>query len=94
MKYSVNKKGTTVILRCDCACSMFVVDKSEWGDGEINYNITVQDSRYDHDYNTLWGRLKSAITILFGKPIYYSDVFITEPEKFKEFVKQLNELCQ
>jgi len=89
----MNSKETTVFLKCDCGCSMFVVDKTEWEDGEINYDISVQDSRYDHNYTTLWGRLKSAMTILFGKPVYYSDVFIQEPERFKEFVKQLNALC-
>jgi len=89
----MDKKETFVFLRCDCGCSMFVVDKSEWEDGEVYYNISVQDSRYDHNYNTLLGRIKSAMKILFGKPIYYSDVLIEEPEKFKGFVKQLNELC-
>jgi len=86
-------KETMVFLKCDCGCSMFVVDKTEWEDGEINYNITVQDSRYDHNYTTLWGRLKSAMKVLFGKRVYYSDVYIQEPQRFKDFVKQLNELC-
>jgi len=89
----MDRKETTAILKCDCGCSMFVVEKSEWEDGEVDFNITVQDSRYDHNYTTLWGRIKSAITILFGKPVYYSDVYINEPEKFKRFVEQLNTLC-
>ena len=72
-----NKKNeTTVFLRCDCGCSMFVVDKTELDLGETYYNISVQDSRYDHNYSTIWGRIKSAMKILFGKPVYYSDVFI------------------
>jgi hypothetical protein len=86
-------KETTVILKCDCGCSMLVAEKSEWEDGEIDYNISIQDSRYDHNYTTLWGRLKSAMKLLFGKPVYYSDVYIDEPERFIKFVKQLNELC-
>ena len=89
----MDSKETMVTLKCDCGCSMFVVEKSEWEDGEVNFNITVQDSRYDHNYTTLWGRIKSAMKILFGKPVYYSDVYINEPEKFKEFVGQLNKLC-
>jgi hypothetical protein len=72
---------------------MLVVDKTVWEDGDIDYNISVQDSRYDHNYTTLWGRLKSACKILFGKPVYYSDVYIDRPDKFKEFVEKLNELC-
>jgi len=89
----MDTKETTIILKCDCGCSMFVVEKSEWENGEVNFNITVQDSRYDHNYTTVWGRLKSAIKILFGEPLYYNDVYINDPEKFKEFVSQMNTLC-
>ncbi|MCG8499513.1 MAG: hypothetical protein MJB12_03775 [Firmicutes bacterium] len=90
----LNKQETTVFLKCDCGCSMFVVDKSVWDNGEINYNIMVQDSRYDHNHTTLWGRIKSAFKILLGKPVYYSDIYIDKPEKFKEFVGKLNALCE
>ena len=72
---------------------MLVVERTEWDDGEIDYNISVQDSRYDHNYTTIWGRIKSAMKILFGKPVYYSDVYIDEPERFRDFVEKLNKLC-
>jgi hypothetical protein len=72
---------------------MFVVEKTVWDDGDTTYNISVQDSRYDHNYTTIWGRIKTAFTILFGKPVYYSDVYIGDPEKFHNFVAQLNDLC-
>jgi hypothetical protein len=72
---------------------MLVVDREEWEDGEVNYNISVQDSRYDHNYTTLWGRIKSAAKVLFGKPVYYSDIYIEDSEKFREFVEKLNKLC-
>jgi hypothetical protein len=89
---AMNKKETTILLKCDCGCSMLVVDKEEWEDGEVDYNISVQDSRYDHNYTTLWGRIKSAVKVLFGKPVYYSDIYIDDPEKFREFVGKLNRL--
>jgi len=72
---------------------MFVVEKTVWSDGEIVYNLTVQDSRYDHNYTTIWGKIKTALTIFSGKPVYYSDVYIDEPEKFHNFVAQLNAMC-
>lgn len=89
-----SKQETAVYLKCDCGCSMFVVEKTVWNDGDIDYNIMVQDSRYDHKNTTLLGRIKSMFKILFGKPIYYSDVYISDPDKFKEFVGKLNELCE
>jgi hypothetical protein len=42
------------MLKYDCGCSMLVVDKEKREDREVNYNISVQDSRYDHNYATLW----------------------------------------
>ena len=55
----MNKQETTIILKCDCGCSMLVVEKCIWDNNEVNYSISVQDSRYDHNYTTLWGRIKS-----------------------------------
>jgi hypothetical protein len=71
---------------------MLVVEKDVWEDGEINYNISVQDSRYDHKYTTPWGKFKSAMKVLFGKPVYYSDVYINKPEDFRDFVEKLKGL--
>ena len=68
----MKEKSKIITLPCDCKCCMFVIEKTLWADGDINYNITIQDSRYDHNYNTIWGRIKRAAKILFGKPIYTS----------------------
>jgi hypothetical protein len=87
----MTKKETITFLSCDCGCCMLVIDKEEWGDGEVSYNISIQDSRYDHNHNTIFGRIKSALKILFGKPVYYNDIYIGESDKFKEFVEKLNE---
>ncbi len=90
----MNRKSQRITLPCDCGCCMFVVEKSVWEDGDINYNITIQDSRYDHNYNTLWGRIKRAAKILFGKPIYYNDVHLEGEESFHQLVNDLNDLAR
>jgi hypothetical protein len=51
----MDKQEMTVFLKYDCGCSMLALDKSRWGDGDVNYNITVQDSRCDHSYTTKEG---------------------------------------
>lgn len=83
-----------VVLPCDCRCCMFVVEKTKWEDGDVNYNISIQDSRYDHDFNTIWGRIKRAVNVLFGKPVYYSDAYIGDEETFKKLVDELSELIR
>ena len=81
-----------ITLPCDCKCCMFVVEKTKWEDGEINYNITIQDSRYDHNYNTFRGRLKRAANALFGKPVYFSDVYLEGEERYKKLVHDMSDL--
>ena len=78
-----------ITLKCGCNCCMLVVEKAVWEDGDISFNISVQDSRYDHNNRTLWGRIRGAAKILLGKPVYYSDVYINEPQKYRAFVEQM-----
>ena len=92
MKSIENKQ--TITLRCDCHCCMLVIDKEVFFDGEIWYNISMQDSSYNHNYNTIWGRIKRACKCLFGKPIYYNDICINESQKFLDFVSELNKMIE
>ena len=82
------------ILKCDCGCSMLVVEKTTCENGDLDYNISIQDSRYDHNNTTIRGRIKGAIKILFGKPVYYSDIYIGKPEVYSNFVEKMKRLCE
>ena len=88
------EKHRRIILPCNCKCCMLVIEKTIWEDGDINYNITIQDSRYDHNHNTLVGRIKRAAKILFGKPIYYNDVYLEGEQTFNQLVKDMNDLAK
>jgi len=92
----ITKDQKTATLRCDCAgqCATLVVDRDMCSDGEVSYSISMQDSRYDHRHNSVLGRIKSSFKILFGKPIYYSDIYIGDPQKFADFVNKLNEIVE
>lgn len=89
----MEKKSKIITLPCDCRCCMLVVEKTAWEDGSVDYNISVQDSRYDHNNNTLWGRIKGAVKVLFGKPVRYNDICLEGTENFAKFVKDLNDLA-
>ena len=81
-----------ITLPCDCKCCMLVIEKSKWDDGDIDYHISIQDSRYDHNYNTLWGRIKRAAKTLLGKPIYYNDIYLEGTETFHKLVADMQQL--
>ena len=65
--------------------------KTVWEDGSVNYDLSVLDSRYDHNVNSIFGRLRRAAGVLFGKPVYFNDVYMSE-EKFDKLLKDLGEL--
>ena len=88
----MTSKSKMITLPCDCRCCMFVIKKAKWEDGDVNYNITVQDSRYDHNFNTPWGRIKRACRALFGKPVCFNDVHIEDEEKFRALIKDMTDL--
>jgi len=90
----MNRKNKTIILPCDCKCCMFVIEKTKWDDGDVSYNITIQDSRYDHNYNTFWGRIKRAANALFGKPVYFNDVHIEDEKRFEKLVSDMDNLLK
>lgn len=90
----MQEKRKMITLPCDCKCCMLVIEKTVWEDGDIDYSISIQDSRYDHNYNTLWGRIKRAAKILFGKPIYYNDIHLEGTETFQKFVDDMSRLAK
>ena len=90
----MNLISKRITLPCDCKCCTFVIEKTVWDEGDIGYNISIQDSRYDHNYNTVWERIKRAVKILFGKPIYYNDVYLDGEETFRNLVKDMGELAK
>lgn len=56
----MKEKSKMIVLPCDCKCCMLVIEKTVWADNDVSYDISIQDSRYDHNYNTIWGRIKRA----------------------------------
>lgn len=90
----MEKASEMIIVPCDCKCCMLVIEKTAWEDGDVDYNISIQDSRYDHNYNTLWGKIKRAVKILFGKPIYYNDVYMNGEEPFRKLVDNMERLAE
>jgi hypothetical protein len=73
---------------------MLVIEKAVFENGGAWYNISVQDSRYDNNYNTLWGRLKRAAMALFGKPVTFSDLCLSGEDTFRQLVSDMEELSQ
>lgn len=83
-----NKK---IYITCDCGCCVLEISKLEWDDDNCWYDIAVLDSRYDHEANGIWNRVKRAAKALLGKPVYFNDVTLTS-EGFDKLLEQMAEL--
>lgn len=85
----MSKSETYVRVKCDCGCCVIEFARYDWDDGETDYNISVLDSRYDHNVNGLLGRVRRALGVLVGKPICFNDVLMNTDE----FDSMLNALA-
>lgn len=85
------RESPMVIKKCTCDCCMLVVQKIIWEDKDYDYHISMQDSRCIGK-NSLWERIKSACSCLFGKPVYYNDLIIESDEEFIKLVEDMKKL--
>lgn len=88
------KPSGRVILPCACGCCNLVFERDDFEDGETIFNVSVQDSRYDHKAGGIWNRIKGAVMVLFGKPVYYNDVCIENKVEFSNLIDDLAELLE
>jgi hypothetical protein len=73
---------------------MFVVEKTVWDDGDTDYDVSIQDSRLDQNWNTAWGRIKRATKALFGKPVCFTDMYISGSEEYLNLVNDMRKLAE
>lgn len=81
-----------VVLQCDCKCCEIAFEKFKWADDDVTYDISVLDSRYDHEANGVLNRIRNAFKVLFGKQICYNDVSLDGDERFDELLEGLRRL--
>lgn len=83
-----------VVLRCDCGCGMVVFEKHDWNSKfTTEYSLSFQDDRICKDGDGIFQRVRRAISVLFGKPIYYSEIS-TSKEEILAFLNQSVEIVQ
>ena len=83
----------SVSLRCDCLCTMVVVDKFiNEPDESAAYNISFQSSCMKWGFHSLSERLRAAWSALKGSPYPYADVWIEDEKEFAEFVQKLKSM--
>lgn len=78
---------------CDCGCCTYIAEKTIFSNGDIFFEISIQDGRYDHNLNTFWGRIKRAFSILLGKPVCFNEVYL-EGEDYAKLCTDMQALLK
>ena len=83
MKTRIWSKDDRVSAECDCGCCELQFKKQSYTFEhgiETSYDVSIVDSYYDHNPNSLFGRLRRAWGILIGKPVIFNDVYLIDDE--------------
>lgn len=89
------KDMKSVSFRCDDKAENVVFTRYKWhDDGEVDYEITIEDAYCGGDHMGIKGRFKRAWMAFFDKPICYTGVFTEDGERIKKFLKDCLELME
>lgn len=81
------KNEKDIYLRCDCHAETVVFSKYDWQDGDVDYEISIEDAYCCGDYMGIKGRFKRAWKAFLAKPLCYNSVYCEDPERMRKFLE-------
>lgn len=86
------KNVNSVYLRCEDHLEVLAFNRYEYEDGDVDFEINIEDSYCGGYYSGIIGRFKRAWKSFFGKPVCYSGAYIENPDRVKDFLQKCMEL--
>ena len=77
----------TIYLRCEDNAEALVFSRYDYGNGEVDFEINIEDSYCGGDYMGIKGRFKRAWRAFFAKPVYYTGVYVESQERVRNFLE-------
>ena len=77
----------SVYLRCDDHAETVVFSRYSYNDGDIDYELNIEDAYCGGDYMGIKGRFKRAWNAFWAKPVYYSGVYCEDENRMKKFLE-------
>ena len=85
-------KHDIIMLRCDDGAEAVTFNKYTFADGDVSYEINIEDSFIGGGYRGVFGRIKRAWDAFWAKPVYYSGIYTDDREKIRTFLYDCLEL--
>lgn len=76
-----------VNMRCDCCAEMASFIRHDWKDGDVSYELSIEDAYCGGDYMGIKGRFKRAWHAFWAKPVYYSAVYCEDGKRMRKFLE-------
>lgn len=76
-----------VNMRCDCHAEMASFCRHDWQNGEVDYELAIEDAYCGGDYIGIKGRFKRAWRAFWAKPICYAEVYCEDGKRMKKFLE-------
>ena len=74
-------------MRCDCCAEMATFIRHDWKDGDVSYELSIEDAYCGGDYMGIKGRFKRAWHAFWAKPVYYSAVYCEDGKRMRKFLE-------
>lgn len=75
----------TVTIRCDDNAEAVVFNRYDYHDGDVGYEINIEDNYCGGDYMGIKGRFRRAWHAFWAKPIYYTGIYVDDPDRILSF---------
>ena len=81
-------KHKSVYMRCDDHAECAVFTRTDYSDGDTDYDFAIEDSYCGGDYMGIKGRFKRAWKAFWARPICYSSVYCEDGDRMKKFLEE------
>ena len=80
-------ESKSLYIKCDDRAETVVFTKYIYKDGDVDYEINVEDSYCGGDYMGISGRFKRAWKAFWAKPICYTGIYVEDENRIRKFLE-------
>lgn len=79
-------KEDRITLRCKCGGEAAVFANYVSYDGDVSFELSIEDSYIGGDYRGFFGRIKRAWKAFCAKPVVYTSIFSEDKDEVRKFL--------
>lgn len=87
-------QSKVVSLRCEDCAEVISLIGHNWSNGDVDYEIVVEDAYCGGGYSGFFGRIRRAWSAFWAKPISYTGVYIEGKDRIRVFLEECVQLIE